>query len=88
MSFDMVDEKDEKDRYFLEMPDYVVYFFSKKTTMRRNMLEESVVIYCICDEVWKAFGLQDDVQCKMTSAKIMAFSIISAQHYGCNYRQT
>ncbi len=30
MSFDMVDEKDEKDRYFLEMPDYVVYFFSEK----------------------------------------------------------
>ncbi len=30
MSFDMFDEKDEKDRYFLEMPDYVVYFFLKK----------------------------------------------------------
>jgi len=52
------------------------------------MLYESVVIYCICDEVWKVFGLQDDVQCKMTSPEVMAFSIISALYYGCNYQRT
>lgn len=52
------------------------------------MLDATVVIYCICDEVWKAFGLIDDLQCKMTSPEVMAFSIISAQYYGTNYYRT
>jgi hypothetical protein len=52
------------------------------------MLDEIIVIYCICDEVWKVFGLQDDLQCKMTSPEVMAFSIISALYYGCNYHCT
>jgi hypothetical protein len=52
------------------------------------MLDEAIVIYYICDEVWKIFGLQDDSQCKMTSPEVMAFSIISALYYGCNYQRT
>jgi hypothetical protein len=53
-----------------------------------EMLDETTVIYCICDEVWKIFGIKDDVQCKMTSPEIMAFSLISAQHHNCNYHRT
>ena len=56
--------------------------------MRNDMLDEKVVIYCICDEVWKSFNLEDDVQCKMSSPEVMTFSIISALYYGCNYQQT
>lgn len=52
------------------------------------MLDAAVVIYCICDEVWKTFGSIDDLQCKMTSPEVMAFSIISAQYYGTNYCRT
>jgi hypothetical protein len=53
-----------------------------------NMLDKAVTIYCICDEVWKVFGIKDDSQCKMTTPEIMTFSILSAQFYGCNYKQT
>ena len=45
------------------------------------MLDEVTVIYCICDEVWKVFGLVDDSQCKMSSPKVMASVIISAHYY-------
>jgi hypothetical protein len=51
------------------------------------MLDEAVVIYCICDEVWKVFGLQDDHQCKMSTPEVMTFCIISAYHYGCSYHK-
>ncbi len=40
------------------------------------MLGAVTVIYCICDEVWKVFGLKDDSQCKMSSPEVMAFAII------------
>lgn len=52
------------------------------------MLDTTIVIYCICDEVWKVFELKDDPQCKMTSPEVMAFAIISAHYHGCNYQKT
>lgn len=52
------------------------------------MLDTVTVIYCICDEVWKVFGLKDDLQCKMSSPEIMAFAIISAYYHNCNYQKT
>ena len=33
-------------------------------------------------------NIKDDPQCKMTSAEIMSFVIISAMHYQCNYEKT
>jgi len=52
------------------------------------MLDTVTVIDCICDEVWKVFGLQDDPQCKMSSPEVMAFAIISAHFHECNYLKT
>lgn len=52
------------------------------------MLDQTIVIYCICDEVLKSLGLSDDKQCKMSTAEVMTFSIISGMLYGCNYRLT
>ncbi|GAB4228311.1 MAG: hypothetical protein Tsb0021_05650 [Chlamydiales bacterium] len=43
------EDEDEKDDIFLEMPSQVGIVFFKK--MRSIMLDEKVVIYCICDEV-------------------------------------
>ncbi|GAB4236437.1 MAG: hypothetical protein Tsb0021_16200 [Chlamydiales bacterium] len=80
------DEEDEKDDIFLEMPSRVGIVLLKK--VRSIMLGEKVVIYCICDEVWKAFNLKDDPQCNMSSPEIMAFSVISALYHGCNYHHT
>jgi hypothetical protein len=52
------------------------------------MLDTVTVIYCICDEVWGVFGLNDDPQCRMSSPEVMAFAIISAHFHGCNYQRT
>lgn len=52
------------------------------------MIDQIITIYCICDEVCKVFELRDDPQCKMSTPEVMAFSIISAHSYGCNYRFT
>ena len=31
------------------------------------MLDQMIVIYCLCDEVTKTLGIADDIQCKMTT---------------------
>ena len=45
------------------------------------MLDQIVVIYCICDEVSKALNVKDDIQCKMSSAEVMTFAMLSANLY-------
>ena len=52
------------------------------------MLDQSIVIYTICDEVIKSLNIKDDAQCKMSTAEVMTFSIMSAMIYGCNYKTT
>jgi len=32
------------------------------------MLDQTIVIYCICDEVSKSLNIKDDSQCKMSTA--------------------
>jgi len=52
------------------------------------MLDQTEVIYCICNEVLRALNISDDLQCKMSTSEIMTFSIMSGMIYGCNYRLT
>lgn len=52
------------------------------------MNEHVISIFCICDEAVKSFGLTDDPQCKMTTAEIMTFALVSALYYQANYRVT
>lgn len=52
------------------------------------MLDQIIVIYCICDEISKALNVKDDIQCKMSSAEVMTFAMLSANLYGCDYRKT
>lgn len=52
------------------------------------MLDQSVVIYCICDEVAKSLNLVDDSQCKMTTAEIMCFAMLSSTMFNCDYKRT
>ncbi|GAB4227759.1 MAG: hypothetical protein Tsb0021_04780 [Chlamydiales bacterium] len=73
MFLNINNEEDEKDDIFLEIPRRVGIVFLKK--MKSIMLDEKVVIYYICDEVWNAFNLKDDPQCNMSSPEIMAFPV-------------
>lgn len=50
------------------------------------MLDQMIVIYCICDEVTKTLRLADDVQCKMTTAEVMTFALSAAMLYKGDYR--
>jgi transposase len=52
------------------------------------MHEQAIAIYCICEEIVKCFGLIDDYQCKMTTSEVMAFAVISAVSYQCDYQKT
>ena len=52
------------------------------------MHEQAIAIYCICEEVIKSFRLRDDPQCKMSTAEVMTFALISALHYHCDYQKT
>ena len=49
---------------------------------------QAIFIYCLCNEMLLTLNFKDDVQCKMTSAEIITFVIISALYYQCNYRKT
>ena len=51
------------------------------------MLDQMIIIYCICDEATKFCNIQDDIQCKMSSAEIMTFAIMTAEMYGGNYQR-
>ena len=52
------------------------------------MLDQMVVIYCLCDETLKALNFKDDLQCKMTTAEIVTFSLMSAIIFGGDYRKS
>jgi hypothetical protein len=49
---------------------------------------EIVVIYCICDEVVKYFGIKDDPQCKMSCSELVTFALLSAKYFQCDYKRT
>jgi len=52
------------------------------------MLDQTIVTYCICDEVCKGLLIKDDSQCKMSTAEVMTFAILAASMFYCDYRRT
>ena len=52
------------------------------------MLDQTIVTYCICDEVVKSMNVKENQGCKMSTAEVMTFAILSAQLFGCDYRKT
>ena len=47
-----------------------------------------ILIYCICDDFLSAFDLNDDKQCRMTSAEILTVAIVSALFFNGNFART
>jgi hypothetical protein len=52
------------------------------------MHEQTIAIFCICDEVVRVSNIIDDPQNKMTTSEIMTFALISALHYQCDYHKS
>ena len=42
------------------------------------MLDQTIVTYCICDEVVKSMNVKENQGCKMSTAEVMTFVILSA----------
>ena len=64
-----------------------MYNFSP-VTKEKIMIDQIVVVYCFCDEITKAVNFKDNPQCQMSSAEVMTFAVISAMHFGGDYRKT
>ena len=47
-----------------------------------------ILIYCICDDFLSAFGLNDNKQCRMTSAEVLTVAIVSALFFNGNFART
>jgi len=52
------------------------------------MLDQAVVTYCICEEISGSLGIEDDLQCRMSTAEVMTFAILAASVFGGDYRRT
>ena len=52
------------------------------------LITQTIFIYCLCDEVVQSLAIKDDAQCKMTTAEVMTFVLLSSIHYKCNYQTT
>ena len=52
------------------------------------MSEEIIFIYCICDDLLNSLGINDDPQCRMSSAEIMTVAIIAALFFGGNFSRS
>lgn len=49
------------------------------------MQDTITVVYCVCDEVLKGMGHQDDGQSRVSSAEIMLVPIVAALYYRSNH---
>lgn len=49
------------------------------------MDEEIIFIYCICVDLLYSLGINDDTQCKMSSAEVMTVAIVAALFFGGNF---
>lgn len=51
------------------------------------MVEQIIFIYCVCSDLASFLGIQDDPQCKMSSAEVMTVAIVAALFFGGNFSQ-
>lgn len=49
------------------------------------MQDTITTIYCVCDEVLRALGHQDDVQSRMNGAEVMMVPLVASLYYGSNH---
>jgi len=46
-----------------------------------------ITIFCICDEIFKQQGFNDDPQCRMSSAEVITTVIVASCYFGGNHEQ-
>ena len=51
------------------------------------MKDKIITIYCLCDEMLKALGQRDDLQCSMNTAEVMTTALVAALFFKAIRRQ-
>jgi hypothetical protein len=46
-----------------------------------------MTIYCLYDDMLKAFHHRDDPQCQMTDAEVLTTALVAALFYGGNFKR-
>lgn len=46
-----------------------------------------ITIYCLYDDMLKAFHHRDDSQCQMTDAEVMTTALVTALFFGRNFKK-
>lgn len=52
------------------------------------MDEKILLVYCLCDDLLKAIGHQEDVQCEMSDAEVMTAGIVAALFFSGRHKMT
>ena len=51
------------------------------------MLDETIVVYAIVDDLLKAIGHREDIRCLMSDAEIITTALIAAMFFNGNHKQ-
>ena len=51
------------------------------------MATQIIMVFCLCDDMLKAFHHRDDPQCQMTDAEVMTTVIVAAIFFGGNFEK-
>ena len=51
------------------------------------MDEEIIVTYCVCDDLLKAAGHQEDPQCRVSDAEVCTIAIVAAREFGGDFEK-
>ena len=52
------------------------------------MDKEIVAVFCLVDDILKAFAHKEDQQCQMSDAEVLTTAIVAAMFYGGNYTKS
>lgn len=65
-----------------------IFMVFSSAILESTMTNEQITfIYCICFDLIKNIGIQDDPQCKMNTAEVMTVAIVGALFFGGNFSQ-
>ena len=52
------------------------------------MIDHTVALYCIVDDLLKAVGHTDDARCEMTDAEVVTAALVAAFNFGGNMERS
>jgi len=56
-------------------------FFTKEKTMELQIIK----MFCITDDILKGLKIQDDIQCRMSTAEVITTVLVAARFFGGNH---